>query len=371
MKVGIPKEIKTEEGRVSLTPTLVEDLVNKGHEVLVEKNAGIISGFSNEEYQNAGAELIDSKKQVYDDSEILVKVKEPVKEELNYFNPGPILFSFLHLSAEPEVTKTLVNGNATAIAFESVKLENGQLPILIGMSEVAGKMAAIRGANLLTHFNGGSGRLLGGASGVDPGNTVILGGGTAGVRAALTAFGIGSNVVILEKSMERMRYLNETLPKGINVVKSDINALKKYVKMADLLVGTVLIKNAKAPRIVSREMVRSMKEGSVIVDVSIDQGGCIETSKPTNHDDPIYVDEGIVHYCVTNMPGAYPRTSTLALSASLYPYLLDLVSEVDINTILKKYAPLREGVNVYEGKVTIKAIADELGYPYEPIRELL
>jgi alanine dehydrogenase len=371
MKIGVPKEIKTKEGRVSLTPSLVEDLVNRGHTVLVEKDAGIISGFTNEEYLQTGAEMIDSKKDVYDQSDIVVKVKEPVKEELNYLSPGPILFSFLHLSAEPKVTKTLVDGKATAIAFESVKLEDGQLPILIGMSEVAGKMAAIRGANLLTHFNKGSGILLGGASGVHPGTSVILGGGTAGVRAALTAYGIGSNVVILEKDMERMRYLNEILPKGIDVVKSDSESLNKYVKMADLLVGTVLIKNAKAPRIVSREMVRSMKKGSVIVDVSIDQGGCIETSKPTNHDDPIYVDEGVVHYCVTNMPGAYPRTSTQALSASLYPYLLELVSEENIEDVLRKHKPLREGVNVFEGKVTIKAIADELGYSYTPIRDLL
>lgn len=371
MIIGIPKEIKAGEGRVSLTPANVEDLVQMGHNVNIEHEAGKIAGFSDAEYFKAGGKIIDSKKKTYSESEIVVKVKDPFAEEFNYFNPGPILFSFLHLAANKELTRTFVNGKSITLAFESVELENGQLPILIPMSEVAGRIGAIVGSNLLSIKNKGSGVLLGGSSGVHPGYVVILGGGTAGKSAALVAAGLGAQVIILEKNNKTIRDLNDILPKEITVIKSNLKNLREYVKLADLLIGTVLIPNAKAPRIISREMVKSMRSGSVIVDISIDQGGCIETSRPTSHDNPTFIEEGVTHYCVTNMPGAYPRTATEALSENLFPYLVDLISYEDIIKVLKNNAPLRKSVNTFKGNVVLKPVADEFGYPYKPIEELL
>ncbi len=371
MIIGIPKEIKLGEGRVSLSPYNVEELIYLGYNVIIEQNAGINAGFDNDQYLRAGAKIYESKKKVYEDSDVLVKVKEPILEELKYFNPGPLLFSFLHLSAAKEVTDVFIKGKSTTIAFESVELDNGQLPILIPMSEIAGRFALIKGANLLTFHNKGKGVLLGGASGVYRGNVIVLGGGTAGLAAALAGYGLGAHVTILERNLARIRYLNEMLPKGINIIMSNIRNLRKSVKKADLLIGTVLIPNAKAPRIVSREMVKSMKPGSVIVDVSIDQGGCIESSRPTSHEEPTYIDEGIIHYCVTNMPGAYPRTSTEALSESVFPYLLNLISDDDLVEVLKKYPPLKRGVNIFKGNITINEIAETFNYPYKSIDELL
>ncbi len=371
MIIGIPKEIKLGEGRVSLSPYNIEELINMGHSVLIERNAGRNVGFTDDQYINAGAKISETKRKIYTDSDILVKVKEPVLEELNYFIPGPILFSFLHLSAVKELTDVFMKGKSTAIAFESVELDDGHLPILIPMSEIAGRMALIKGANLLAIHNKGKGILLGGAAGVYRGNITVLGGGTAGLSAALAGYGLGAQVTIIERSIARIRYLKDILPKGINVIMSNIRNIRKSVKKADILIGTVLIPNAKAPRIVSREMVRSMKSGSIIVDVSIDQGGCIETSRPTTHEDPIYIEEEVIHYCVTNMPGAYPRTATEALSESLFPYLLELISDDDIVKVLKRNPPLKRGVNLFKGNITIKEIADTFHYPYKPIEELL
>jgi len=371
MIIGIPKEIKLGEGRVSLSPYNVEELVHLGHSVIIEKDAGKIAGFDDIQYSEAGAKIIDSKKKIYSDSQILVKVKEPVLEELNYFNPGPILFSFLHLSAVKELTDIFMKGKSTAIAFESVELDDYSLPILRPMSEIAGRIATIKGAALLTTHDQGRGVLLGGSLGIYKGNVVILGGGTAGLSAALAAYGLGAQVTIIEKYISRIKHLTEILPKGINIIQSHIRNIRENVKHADLLIGTVLIPNAKAPRIITREMVKSMNPGSVIVDVSIDQGGCIETSKPTTHQDPVYIEEEVIHYCVTNMPGAYPRTATEALSEGLFPYLLNLISDEDVVNVLKKYAPLRRGVNVFQGHITIKEIADTFNYPYKKIEELL
>jgi alanine dehydrogenase len=371
MIIGVPKESKPGEGRVSLTPANVEDLLQIGHKVLIESNAGKIAGFPNNKYAEVGAKIIDNKKDVYINADIVVKVKEPIKEELNFFNPGPILFSFLHLAANKELTNTLVNGKSTALAFESVRLEDGQLPILMPMSEIAGRMAVIVGANLLSKINQGSGLLLGGSAGIHHGYVVIVGGGSAGCSAALAAYGLGAHVIILEKNISRIRYLNDTLPKGITVIKSNTRNLIECIPLADILIGTVLIPNSKAPRIVSRDMVKSMRSKSIIVDISIDQGGCIETSRPTNHDNPTYVEENIIHYCVTNMPGAYPRTSTEALSENLFPYLVDLIAEEKIEEILKKDIKLRKSVNIYKGIITSKPIADEFSFSYKPIEELL
>ncbi|NVM35639.1 MAG: alanine dehydrogenase [Candidatus Lokiarchaeota archaeon] len=371
MIIGIPREIKLGEGRVSLTPYNVEELIHLGHDVIIERNAGKNAGFEDEEYIKAGTKVYETKKQIYSNSDILVKVKEPVLEELNYFNPGPKLFSFLHLSAVKELTDVFIRGKSTAIAFESVESDDGYLPILMPMSEIAGRMALIKAANLLTIHNKGKGVLLGGVAGGYRGNVTVLGGGTAGLSAALGGYGLGANVTILEKSIKRIRYLKEILPKGINIIMSNIRNIRNSVKKSDILIGTVLIPNAKAPRIVTREMVRSMKPGSIIVDVSIDQGGCIETSRATNHKNPTYIDEGIIHYCVTNMPGAYPRTATEALSESLFPYLLNLISDEDIIKVLNKNPPLRRGVNLLNGVITIKEIAETFHYPFKPIEDLL
>ncbi|MFX1445032.1 MAG: alanine dehydrogenase [Promethearchaeota archaeon] len=371
MIIGIPKEIKIGEGRVSLTPNNVEDLIQMGHKIIIEHNAGKNSGFSDEDYLNTGAKIINSKQKVYSDSEIIVKVKEPINEELKFFNPGPILFSFLHLAANQELTRALINGKSTALAFESVRLENGQMPILTPMSEIAGRMAVLIGSNLLSIKNKGSGLLLGGSAGIYHGYVVILGGGSAGRSAALTANGIGAHVIILEKNISRIRYLNDTLPKGITITTSHRRSREECVKLADLLIGTILIPNAKAPRIISREMVKTMKPGSVIIDISIDQGGCIETSRATTHEDPIYMEESIIHYCVTNMPGAYPRTATEALSENLFPFLIDLISEGDISYALRMKEPLRKSINLYKGKITLKTIADEFNLTYESIEDLV
>lgn len=371
MRIGIPREILPGEGRVGLPPYYIEQLVEFGHQVYVEKNAGKISGFSNKHYQNSGAKILDIKRDVYEKSDLIVKVKQPHGEELKYFNPGPLLFSFLHLSAMPEVTKILVDGKATAIAFESVRMDDDTLPILIPMSEIAGKIAVLKGAELLASKKGGSGQLLGGSAGVFKGNVVILGGGTAGVSAALNAFGIGSHVIILEKSVKRIHYLQDILPKGIALLSSNIYNLRESVKSADLLIGTVLIPNARTPRIIKREVVQKMKKGSVIVDVSIDQGGCIETSRPTTHDAPTYIDEGVIHYCVTNIPGIYSRTSTDALSQIVYPFLEKIIGNEDLITTLRNYNPLKRGLNIYKGEIIIKEIADAFDYPYTPIENLL
>lgn len=370
MIIGIPKEIKPGEGRISLTPDNVEDIMNLGHEVIIESNAGKISGYPDKIYETIGAKTIDSKRKIYSESEILVKVKEPYQEELDYFNPGPLLFSFLHLSAQEYLTKKLIKGKATAIAFESVRY-NGELPILIPMSEVAGRMSVIMGANLLSKHEGGSGQLLGGATGIRHGYVVVLGGGTAGKSAALTANGLGAHVIILENNIQRIRYLNDILPNRISVIKSNSRNLRECVKLADLLVGTVLLPNCRAPKIISREMVKSMTPGSVIIDISIDQGGCIETSHPTTLLEPTYLEEEIIHYCVTNMPGAYPKTSTEALSENILPYLLKLISHEDISEVLRSNEEIKNAVNVYKGNVTIKAIADSLNLPFLEIDNLL
>lgn len=370
MIVGVPKEIKTGEGMVSLTPINIEDLVQLGHKVIIEHNAGKISGFTDEEYSKVGAIVVDSKKKVYSESDVLIKVKEPIDEELKYFNPGPLLFSFLHLSAEEKLTKTLVEGKSTALAFESIKVNN-ELPILMPMSEIAGRMAVIVGANLLSINSSGSGQLLGGATGIHHGHVVILGGGTAGKSAALAANGLGAHVIILEKDISRIKYLNDILPNRISIIKSNSKNLSECVSLADLLIGTVLIPNSRAPRIVSREIIKKMKFGSVIIDIAIDQGGCIETSRPTTHDNPTYIEENVIHYCVTNMPGAYPRTSTEALSENIYPFLVDLISEENLKTVLRNNISLKNGVNIFEGHVTIKEIADEHDYQYDNIDEII
>ncbi|MBD3215998.1 MAG: alanine dehydrogenase [Candidatus Lokiarchaeota archaeon] len=370
LKIGIPKEIKKGEGRVALTPANVEGLINDGHTVLIENDAGMIAGFSNDDYENLGARILQSKKSVYEDSEIIVKVKEPVKMELTYFNPGTVIFSFLHLAANYELTKAFIDGKSTAIAFESVRVR-GEAPILEPMSEIAGKMSIIVASYLLSPHHGGSGVLLGGSSGVYRGNVVIIGGGTAGYNAAMSAYGLGAHVTILEKNMNRVRYLSEIMPKGISILKSNKQNLRNYISEADILIGSVYIPDSKAPHIISREMIKSMNKGSVIVDIAIDQGGCIETSKPTSHENPIFSEEGIIHYCVTNIPGAYPRTSTQALSENLYPYLEELVSQDDISEILRKSQSLRDAVNVFQGQITSKPIADEFGYNYKNIEDLL
>ncbi len=371
MIIGILKETKNGEGRVSCVPQNVEELVQKGHTILIEHNAGLKSGFPDEQYLAVGAKIIDSKQKIYSESQLIVKVKEPIGEEIKYLNPGPVLFSYLHLSFMEDLTRTLMKNKATVLGFESVVDENGQLPLLIPMSEIAGRIGVIKGAELLGIKYNGSGLLLGGAAGIYRGCVVIVGGGTAGRNAAIAAFGLGAQVIVLENNLSRIQYLIDTLPRGINVSKSNLKNVRESVKSADLLIGTVLIPSARAPRIVTREMVKSMRKGSVIVDISIDQGGCIETSRPTSHEDPTYIEEGIIHYCVTNMPGAYPRTSTEALSESISPYLAKLASEEQIENALKKYIPLKNSVNIFKRKIALRPIADAFQLEYTPIDDLL
>lgn len=369
MLVGVPKEIKDNEYRVSTTPAGVAEYVARGHQVLVERSAGAGSGFADVEYEAAGAELVDSHNEVFDRAEMIVKVKEPIAPEYELLRNGQILYTYLHLAAEAALTKALVERGVTAVAYETVELSDGSLPLLTPMSEVAGRMAIHIGAHYLAKVHGGRGVLLGGVAGVLPANVVILGGGAVGINAAQMALGMGANVTVLDISMDRLRYLDQVLHGRLNTLSSNHANIAQAVADADLLVGGVLITGAKAPNLVTSAMVTSMRDGAVIVDVAIDQGGCIETARPTSHSDPVYVVDGVVHYCVTNMPGAMPRTSTLALSNVTLPYGLKLAAK-GVEAFREDPA-LALGVNVYKSQVTYPAVAETFGYPYTALSELL
>ena len=369
MLVGVPREIKDNENRVSLTPAGVGELTHHGHAVLVERSAGVGSGFADAEYQSAGAELVDSHEEVFARAEMIVKVKEPIAPEYGLLRPGQLLFTYLHLAAEEALTRALVERGVSAIAYETVEVDR-TLPLLTPMSEVAGRMAVQVGAHYLEKTHGGRGQLLGGVPGVRPSNVVIVGGGVVGTNAAQMALGAGAAVTILDKSAERMRYLSEVLHGNLYTVMSNRQNLAHAVSYADLLVGAVLIPGAKAPKLVSEEMIRSMRPGSVVVDVAIDQGGCIETARPTSHSDPTYEVGGVIHYCVTNMPGAVPRTSTYALSNVTLPYALRLANQGFVGAVREDPA-LARGVNVHDGKITYEAVAAAFGLPYTPLDEAL
>ncbi|WP_042455131.1 alanine dehydrogenase [Neobacillus dielmonensis] len=370
MFIGVPKEIKNNENRVALTPAGVTSFVNAGNTVLIEKDAGIGSGFSNEDYLKAGAEILDRAEQVWARAEMIMKVKEPLPAEYQYFRPGLILFTYLHLAAEPLLAKALKDSGVIAIAYETVSV-NKTLPLLTPMSEVAGRMAPQIGAQFLQKNNGGQGILLGGVPGVSRGKVTIIGGGIVGTNAAKMAIGLGADVTIIDLSADRLRYLDDIFGNQIKTLMSNPYNIAEAVKEADLLIGAVLIPGAKAPKLVTEEMVKTMKPGSVIVDVAIDQGGIVETDDHvTTHDNPTFEKYGVIHYSVANMPGAVPRTSTLALTNVTVPYALQIANKGVCKAIEENLA-LKLGVNVANGEITYEAVAQDLGYQYVTVEEAL
>jgi alanine dehydrogenase len=363
MLIGVPKEIKNNENRVALTPAGVVSLLNAGHIVLVEKDAGIGSGFTNEDYAKAGAEIIDSVASVWEKADMIMKVKEPLASEYQYFRPGLILFTYLHLAAEPSLAQALKDSGVVAIAYETVEV-NRQLPLLTPMSEVAGRMAAQIGAQFLQKNNGGQGILLAGVPGVNRGKVTIIGGGIVGTNAAKMAIGLGADVTIIDLSADRLRQLDDIFGNQVKTLMSNPFNIAEAVAEADLLIGAVLIPGAKAPKLVTEEMVKSMKPGSVIVDVAIDQGGIVETSDHvTTHDNPTFEKHGVIHYSVANMPGAVPRTSTIALTNVTVPYALQIATK-GVHKAIAENNALKLGVNVANGEITYEAVARDLGYDY-------
>jgi len=370
MKIGVPKEIKPQENRIGLTPDSVKVLTSNGHEVLVENNGGFEAGFYNDQYKNVGAKIIDKAEDIFNDSDIIVKVKEPLSNEVKMIRENQIVFTYLHLAAAKELTEGLIKSKSVCIAYETITDNIGRLPLLAPMSAVAGRMSIQAGAHCLEKNQKGRGLLLGGAPGVEPANVIILGGGVVGENAALIATGMKAKVHIVDKSEPRLKQLQEMFGDKIIPQLSDKIDLKKLVLECDLLIGGVLIPGAEAPKLVTKEMIKSMKRGSVIVDVAIDQGGCIETSKPTTHANPTYIIDDVVHYCVANMPGGVPRTSTLALNKATLPFLCNLAND-GYEKALNNDKNFLAGLNVCKGNVTYKAVADAFGYKYVSPNELL
>lgn len=370
MIIGIPKEIKNHEYRVGATPAGVFELVRAGHQVLVEKNAGLAIDFTDEQYINAGAKIMGSAKEIYENSEMILKVKEPQKSECAMIKKNQVIFSYLHLAAEPELTKMLLKSGCVAIAFETVTASDNSLPLLAPMSEVAGKLSIQAGARALEKSQGGRGVLLGGVPGVASAKVVILGGGVSGTNAAKVAIGMGADVTILDKSLSRIRYLCDIFQSSAKVLYASTQNIENYVIEADLVIGAVLIPGAAAPKLISQDLVKKMKKGSVMVDISIDQGGCFATSKPTSHSEPTFVESGVVHYCVTNMPGAVARTSTQALENSTLPFTLALANK-GYKKAIQDDKHLCNGLNVIDGKLVYKAVADALNENYTNISEIL
>tara|TARA_Y100001970_G_scaffold240455_1_gene303206 strand:+ start:28 stop:1143 length:1116 start_codon:yes stop_codon:yes gene_type:complete len=363
MLIGVPSEIKAQESRVGLTPKSVQELINHGHKVIIQENAGFEAGFEDSRYESVGAKIVSKPEDIFSDSDMIVKVKEPLKNEVSMLKKDQILFTYLHLAAAPELTEGLVKSKSICIAYETVTDENSKLPLLAPMSAVAGRMSVQAGARSLEKPLGGRGLLIGGAPGVKPGNVLILGGGVVGENAAIIATGMQAKVFIVDKSESRLNELQTKFGDRIVPLLSGETKLEEYVAECDLLIGGVLVPGANAPKLISKEMIKLMKRGSVIVDVAIDQGGCVETSKPTTHANPTYIVDDIVHYCVANMPGGVPMTSTLALNAATLPYVLKIAQEGYKNALTSD-ANFLAGLNVFKGNVTYKAVADDLGYEY-------
>jgi len=370
MKIGVPREIKPQENRIGLTPESVKALTADGHEVLVENNGGFEAGFYNDQYKSAGAKIIDKAEDIFNDAEIIVKVKEPLSNEVKMIRENQIIFTYLHLAAAKELTQGLIDSKSVCIAYETVTDNNGRLPLLAPMSAVAGRMSVQAGAHCLEKNQKGRGILLGGAPDGEPAEVVILGGGVVGENAAIIATGMRAKVHIVDKSEARLKQLSEIFGDKITPQLSDKVDLEKLVSNCDLLVGGVLIPGAEAPKLVTKKMIKNMKRGSVIVDVAIDQGGCVETSKPTTHAQPTYIVDDVVHYCVANMPGGVPRTSTIALNNATLPFLLKLAKEGHVKA-LKDDPNFLAGLNVHKGQVTYKAVADVLGHKYVSAEEVL
>ncbi len=363
MKIGVPKEIKPQENRIGLTPESVKLLVSEGNEILIENNGGYEAGFYNDQYKKAGAKIVEKAEDIFNEAEIIVKVKEPLSNEVKMIRENQIIFTYLHLAAAKDLTQGLIDSKSICIAYETVTDNNGRLPLLAPMSAVAGRMSVQAGAHCLEKNQKGRGLLLGGAPGVEPGNVVILGGGVVGENAAVIATGMRAKVNIVDKSEARLKELKEIFGDKIIPNLSDKTDLDKLISECDLLVGGVLIPGAEAPKLITKQMIKKMKRGSVIVDVAIDQGGCVETSKPTTHADPTYIVDDVVHYCVANMPGGVPRTSTLALNKATLPFLAKLAKD-GYKKALKDDTNFMEGLNVCGGDVTYKAVADAFGYNY-------
>jgi len=361
MIVGVPKEIKPQEHRVALLPSGAYQLIRRGHTVVAERGAGVGAGFNDAEYERAGVTFVDHHDAVFEKADLLVKVKEPQPSEYGLLRPGQILFTYLHLAANLELTRALMESGATALAYESIELK-GRLPLLEPMSEIAGRMSIIVGGYFLTKHSGGSGVLLGGVPGVLPGKVLVLGGGTSGINAARMAQGLGADVTILEVDLERMRFLDITLHTA-HTLYSDESHLLQLLPSTDLLIGAVLVPGARAPRLIRRDMLRLMRPGSGFVDIAIDQGGGAETSRPTSHDDPVFTEEGVVHYCVANMPGAYARTATQALANVTYPYI-ERIAEMGLADACGKHPALLSGINVQSGNLTHKVVAETHALPY-------
>jgi len=370
MIIGVPKEIKLQEHRVGLTPDSVKVLHEKGHKVLVETNGGFEAGFTDQDYQKAGALIHSSASTIFKDAEIIVKVKEPQMQEVKMIRENQIIFTYLHLAAAKELTKGLIDTKSICIAYETVTDNDGRLPLLAPMSAVAGRMSIQAGAHSLEKNQKGRGLLLGGAPGVDPANVVILGGGVVGENAAVIATGMKGKVFIIDKSQKRLQELHNIFGDKITPIQSDKSDLKKLISNCDLLIGGVLIPGAEAPKLVTKEMIKSMKRGSVVVDDAIDQGGCVETSKPTTHANPTYIVDNVVHYCVANMPGGVPRTSTMALNKATLPLLVKLADQGYKKT-LKEDKNYLAGLNIYKGKVTCKGVAEALGLNYLPAEKAI
>jgi alanine dehydrogenase len=369
VKIGVAKEIKTDEYRVALTPAGARELVQRGHDVTIETGAGEGSAFTDDAYEAAGARVAGVD-EVWADSDLLLKVKEPIEPEYRRLREGLVLFTYLHIAADEPLTRALMDSGITAVAYETVETENGALPLLAPMSEVAGRLAAQAGAYFLEKPLGGRGLLLGGVPGVAPGRVVVIGGGMVGYNAALIAIGLGGNVMILERSLDRMRHLEEILSGRVSLVMSSTLQIEESLRDADVVIGAVLIPGAVAPKLITREMVSGMKRGAVLVDVAIDQGGCAETSRPTTHSEPVYTVDGVTHYCVANMPGAVPITSTKALTNATLPYV-EAIADRGLAEAVGRDPALARGVNVLDGKITYEAVAEAHGLDYQPLEDVL
>ncbi len=365
MIVGVPKEIKNNEYRVSMTPAGVHQLVEAGHTVLVEAGAGEGSYFSDSRYIEAGAKIMAAA-EVWQQANMVVKVKEPLPTEYPYLRPDLVLFTYLHLAADEELTRAVAGSGVTGLAYETVELPNGSLPLLTPMSEVAGRMSIQIGAHYLERHAGGRGKLMGGIPGVRPASVVVIGGGVVGTEAAKMALGLGAQVTMMDINLDRLRYLSDVMHGNFTTIASNPFSITEAVKRADLVIGAVLVKGAKAPKLVTREMIAQMKPGSVIVDVAVDQGGCVETTRPTTHSDPTFYVDGILHYCVANMPGAVPRTSTYGLSNATLPYVLKLAN-LGFEKAISQDKALALGVNTYQGKITYRAVAEAFDLDYQPL----
>lgn len=370
MKVGILKEIKKDENRVSMTPAGVEVMTSAGHQVYIESTAGINSGFSDSIYIASGGKILPSAADIYAECDMVMHVKEPQPSEYELIREGQIVFTYLHLAAAEELTHALIANKSINIAYETIQKKDGSLPLLTPMSEVAGRMAVQEGAKYLEMAFGGHGVLLGGVPGVEPGTVVVLGGGVVGTNAAKMACGLGAKVYIVDMNLERLRYLSDVMPKNCIPIMSSPSTVRKLISEANLVIGAVLVPGAKAPKLITRDMLSLMQKGAVLVDVAIDQGGCFETSQPTTHSEPTFEVDGIVHYCVANMPGAVARTSTMALTNATLPYALEIANKGWVNA-LSENEEIAKGANIISGKVTYKGVSEAFGLEYTPLKELL